>query len=78
MSISINSHPLNLAVAGALVGIKKSSELGMSDTVYDSEFCSFVEVLTEILALDTAYLQDRSSTKKPTSQYPDSPPLPWG
>jgi hypothetical protein len=34
MSISINSHSLGLALAGALIGIKESNESGMLDTVH--------------------------------------------
>ena len=55
MSISINSHPLDLTVASALVGVKESSESCKSKTVYASGFCSFFEVLTEILGPGTAY-----------------------
>jgi hypothetical protein len=78
MSISINSHSLDLAVAGALVRIKEPRKLGMSDTVYAERLCSVIEVLTDILGPGTAYRRDRSSTKKPTFQCPDSPLLQWG
>lgn len=48
MSIPINGHSLDLTVNGALVGIKESSESGMSDTAHDVEFSSPCGVLTDI------------------------------
>jgi hypothetical protein len=77
MSISIDSHSLDLAVVGALVGIKESSGPGMSDTDYAQYLVFFVEALTEILWPGTEYRQDRSSTKKQTSQCLDSTSLQW-
>jgi hypothetical protein len=77
MRITIDSHSLNLAFDGTLVGIEESSETGMLDIVYALRLRSFIGVLTEVLWPGTMYLQDQSSMKKLIFQCPDSRLLPW-